>query len=102
MIKLELEIDDIDYAALAQELLPLAGDKLRNDGNPLASLLQSGAAGPVAKAVLARTPKSTKDKMAAELIESNNWKLIAALEQAAARKGIRLRIGKIRAQARED
>ena len=102
MIKLEIEIDDLDYGALAKELAPLAGDALRSSGNPLAALLQNGAAGPVAGAVLDRTPKSAKEKLAAELIESNNWKLISAMEQAAARKGIRLRIGKLRAAARED
>ena len=102
MIKLEIEIDDIDYAALAKELTPMAGDALRSNGNPLAALLQSGAVGPVARAVLDRTPKSAKDKLAAELIDSNSWKLISALEQASARKGIRLRIGRIHAEPRED
>lgn len=102
MIKLEIEIDDIDYGALAKELAPMAGDALRSSGNPLAALLQNGAAGPLARAVLDRTPKSAKDKLAAELIESNSWKLITALEQAANRKGVRLRIGRIHAEPRED
>lgn len=102
MIKLEIEIDDIDYGALAKELAPMAGDALRSSGNPLAALLQNGAAGPVARAVLDRTPKGAKDKLAAELIDSNSWKLISALEQAAARKGVRLRIGRIHAEPREE
>ena len=102
MIKLEIEIDDIDYGALVKELAPMAGDALQNRGNPLASLLQSGAAGPLARAVLDRTPKSAKDKLAAELIGANNRKLIENLEQASARKGVRLRIGRIRAEAQED
>ena len=102
MIKLEIEIDDIDYGALAKELAPMAGDALQNRGNPLAALLQSGAAGPVARAVLDRTPKSAKDKLAAELIAVSHRKLIDMLELAAARKGVRLRIGRIRAEAQED
>ena len=102
MIKLEIEIDDIDYGALAKELAPMAGDALQKSGNPLAALLQNGAAGPLARAVLDLTPKAAKDKLAAELIESNSWKLISALEQAAGRKGVRLRIGRIHAQPRED
>lgn len=102
MIKLEIEIDDIDYSALAAEYLPLMGDKLRSGGNPLAALLSNGAAGPVAKAVLARTPKSAKDKLAAELIESNSWKLRTTLEQMAAQKGVAVRIGRLHASVEED
>ena len=99
MIKLEIEIDDIDYSALAEQLLPLLGDRLRGDGTPFASLLGSGAAGPMAKALLSRTPKATKDRLAAELIEKNSGRLRDTLERAAADKGVDLRIGRIRAAA---
>ena len=102
MIKLEIEIDELDYGALAAEFLPRAGEHLRGSGNPLSSLLANGAAGPMAKAVLARTPKSAKEKLAAELIENNQWKLISVLEQAAAQKGVPLRIGKIHASTDGD
>lgn len=102
MIKLEIEIDDIDYGALAAEYLPQMGDRLRAGGNPLAMLLSSGAAGPAAQALLARAPKSAKDKLAAELIDSNSWKLRTTLEQMASQKGVAIRIGKLHASAEED
>ena len=42
MVKLELELTDIDYDTLLQEYLPRIKDKLEKSGSPLAGMLSGG------------------------------------------------------------
>ena len=44
MIKLEMELSDIDYEVLVKEILPKVADRLRKNGSPLAPLLSGGMA----------------------------------------------------------
>ena len=44
MIKLEMELSDIDYEVLVKEILPKVADRLRQNGSPLAPLLSGGMA----------------------------------------------------------
>ena len=39
MIKLEMELSDIDYEVLVKEILPKVADRLKQNGSPLAPLL---------------------------------------------------------------
>ena len=36
MIKLEMELSDIDYEVLVKEILPKVADRLKQNGSPLA------------------------------------------------------------------
>ena len=42
MIKLEMELSDIDYEVLVKEILPKVADRLKQNGSPLAPLLMLG------------------------------------------------------------
>ncbi|MGM9618693.1 MAG: hypothetical protein ACI3W8_02475 [Oscillospiraceae bacterium] len=88
MLKLELELSDIDYEALAERLLPLLGDKL-----PL-----GGASSAMAKAALSALPQQRKDRMAAELINGNAGSIAGAIQRAAAQNGVNCRVSGLRAE----
>ena len=98
MVKLELELTDIDYDYLIREYLPQVQERLQQSGSPLGSLLSGGFAG----GMLNLMPNSMKDKLAAELINANAARLTEELEGIAARNGIPGRVRNFRASAREE
>ena len=95
MVKLELEITDIDYNAFLQDYLPKIQEKLQQNGNPLAAMLTGGFAG----GVLSLIPDSTKDKYAAEIINANAERLAGEIEKVAAKNGIPGKVNNLRATA---
>ena len=99
MIKIELELTDIEYDALLDAYLPQLQGKLGESGSPLARLLAGGAPASLARAALSRAPQSAKDKLAAELLNANAEKLKGELTRFAAENGIRGRIAAFRARA---
>ena len=66
MIKLEMELSDIDYEVLVKEILPKVADRLKQNGSPLAPLLSGG----MAANVLLRASDSVRDRMAAEILNA--------------------------------
>ena len=96
MVKLELELTDIDYEKLVRDYLPLVKDKLEAKGSPLASL----ASGGMATNLLLRSPAGMKDKLAAELINAAAPKLTAELEKMAAQRGISARVQNLHASTK--
>lgn len=97
MIKLELELTEIDYDALIRTYLPQVRDKLPA-GDPLSGLLGSGGMG---ETLLLRAPASMKEKMAVELINRNAPTLERQLEDLARRSGIPGKISGLRATSKE-
>lgn len=95
MLKLELELSEIDYGALAERLLPLLGDKLRQNGGG-AGLL-GGASSAMARAALSALPQERKDRLAAELINGSADAIAGAIQRAAAQNGVACRISGLRA-----
>ncbi|MGM9662856.1 MAG: hypothetical protein ACI3WR_07205 [Oscillospiraceae bacterium] len=96
MLKLELELSDIDYEALAERLLPLLGDKLRQNGG--AGALLGGASSAMAKAALSALPQERKDRMAADLINGSAAAIAEAIQRAAAQNGVSCRISGLHAE----
>lgn len=99
MIKLELELNALDYEALAEKLLPLVGDRM--EGQTLGRLIGSGASSAVAKAALGMMPQEKKDRTAAKLINDHADQLSAAIENAAGKNGVRCRVRALRAKTEE-
>lgn len=99
MIRLELELGTLDYEALAQQLLPLAGEHM--EAQTLGRLLGSGASSAMARAALGVLPQEKKDRMAAKLINDHADQLAAAIESAAAKNGVTCRVRALRADAEE-
>ena len=98
MVKLELELTDIDYDYLIREYLPKVQEKLQQNGSPLASMLSGGFAG----SMLTLMPNSMKDKLAAELINANAARLTEEMERIAAKNGIPGTVKNFRATAAEE
>lgn len=95
MIKLELELHDVDYDALIRNYLPRVREMLEKTGSPLASTLS----GPFAETLLLRSPDSVKEKLCAELLNANSAALERRLEELAAQNGLRGTVKNVRAEA---
>ena len=97
MVKLEMELTDIDYDYLIREYLPKIQEKMQQSGNPLGAMLSGGFAG----GMLGLMSDSMKDKMAAELINASAPRLTEELEKIAARNGVPGKVRNLRATARD-
>lgn len=99
MIKIEIEVSDVDYDGLLDRYLPQLMEQLRRTGGPLGPLL-SGGGESLARTVLRKASPSTRDRLAAELINTNAARLSGELEALASRQGVAIRIAGL--QAREE
>ncbi len=60
MIKVELELSDIDYGSMIEQLLPVITEKLRQSNNPVAMLLSNGMPASMAKMILKKLPPAKR------------------------------------------
>lgn len=97
MITLQLQLDDLDYDVLVDQFLPSLTEQLRASGNPVGMLLSNGMSAGLAKRVIKGLSQEQKDKLAADLINGNREKIRGFLEQAAAQRGISLKITAVEA-----
>lgn len=95
MVKLELELTDIDYDALLRDYMPKIKDKLEQSGSPLAGMLTGG----MASTMLQLAPASMKDRLAAEMLNMNAARLEQQLTEMAARNGINGKVRNLKATA---
>lgn len=98
MIKLELELSDLDFDALIDAYLPQIGDQLQKAGHPIGAMLANGMPASVAKGMLRALSQEKKEQLAVSLLNSNQRKLISAIENAGAQKGIPLHISQLSAR----
>ena len=98
MVKLELELTDIDYEFLIREYLPKVREKMEQSGSLLSGLLSGGG---MAETLLLRSPDSVKDKLVAELINMNAARLEQELESLARGNGIPGKVRNLRAKTTE-
>ena len=92
MIKLEMVVDDIDYEAASDLLLPLLADKTRGDNKLVGNLLGSNAAGGLAKAMLRAMPQEKKDALVAKALQDKKAILAEKAKNMLREKGIYLTI----------
>ena len=97
MIKLELELSDIDYDQLLNTFLPKMQEKL-GPNSALSSLLGGGLAG----SLMSMAGNSTKDKLAAQVINMNSETLSRKMEEMAAKNGIPGKVRNLKATAVPD
>ena len=86
MVKLEIELSDIDYDQLLNTFLPKMQEKL-GPNSALSSLLAGS---------------STKDKLAAQVINMNSETLSRKMEEMAAKNGIPGKVRNLKATAVPD
>lgn len=99
MIKVEIELEDIDYDSLIEQFLPLMIEKLRQSNNPVAMLISNGMPASMAKMIIKKLPKATKDQLTADLINANKDKISEFLKENAAQNKVSITFGDINAKA---
>ena len=102
MIRVELELKDIDFDSLIDQFLPVMIEKLRQSGNPASRLLSAGMPPAMAKMILKKLPKATKEQLTADLINSNKVQIAGFLKDIAGQNKIRLNLSDMRAKAVAD
>lgn len=100
MLKLELEISELDYKTLVDYLLPLMGDQLRSSGNPLGMLLSNGMSAGMAKRILDTVPNQQVDALIADVINGNSLHLAGKIEEAAEQNHVGIKVNSIHATAK--
>lgn len=98
MIKIEIELSDLDYNSLIDQYLPLMIEKLQQTDNPVALLISNGMPASMAKMILKTLPQEKKDKLAADLINIYKDKISRTIEETADRQNIQVKIGDIQAK----
>ncbi|SHI16446.1 hypothetical protein SAMN02745823_02931 [Sporobacter termitidis DSM 10068] len=98
MIKIEIELKDIDYDSLIEQFLPVMTERLRQSDNPVAMLLSNGMPASMAKMILKKLPPATKDQLTADLINTNKDQVVQLLKEAAQSQNIRLEISDLSAK----
>lgn len=93
MIKLEMELSDIDYEVLVKEILPKVADRLQQKGSPIAGVVSGG----MASNLVLHAPNSVRDRAAAEIINAAAPRLTDELERVAAKNGIPCKVSNLRA-----
>ena len=94
-MKLEIEIENLDFDALAEKLLSLTdrpdvAELLQNSGNPVAMLLSGGLSGKLAKKIVLGLSAEQKETLAVDLLNASAGKLQAAVEKEAGMHGVKL------------
>ena len=97
MIRLTIELEDVDFDVLIEHYLPVIGEHLRSSGNPLGTLLYNSASASVAKGMLRTLSPEKKERLAADLINGNRQRFISSLEELAASHGFQGRIRSLQA-----
>ena len=99
-MEIRLTIEEIDYAGLAEAVMPIAKAKLKDSGSPIPTLLSGIASLPAGmiKAVVNGLPQDSKDQMAVFLINSYKEKLISAAEHFGEENGVVLKIADVQAE----
>ena len=99
MLKLELELDEIDYDALIERVLALAGERLSD--NAVGKLLGSSGSVTMAKAALSFLPQEKRDSFAANLVNDHAEKITAAIQNVAEKNGVPCRVCSVRAKTED-
>lgn len=101
MIELRIKLDNIDYGSLAQQVLPVALEKLgeaHGDNKAVQALQELGhLPGGVVKMMLKTLPQSTKDAIAQAFLQSYTDELADQISRFAESKGIHFDVVEIQA-----
>lgn len=95
MIEVKVNIQDVDYAAAVEVLMPVLLERLSLSSNPLASALlgkTNSLPAAAAKAALEVLPKNVKDELSAACLNHYSTEIAQAISSLAAQKGIYLHV----------
>jgi hypothetical protein len=97
MLHLELELNELDYNALADLLLPLMAEELKKSGNPISALAANSPA--MAKKLISSLPREQLDALAAQAINKNGPLMARRAEELGKEQGVGVRVVSVRAKA---
>lgn len=100
MIKLEIDMDDLNYENLVDRYLPMVAEELRGSGNPGAMLFSDGLPACMAKKIIGGLPQDKKDALAADLLNAYSKELRDTAAAYAAQNGVDITILNIHASAK--
>lgn len=94
MIELKLLVDEVDYDSLAETLLPLVQDKLRDSGGMLGGMLSGSPemAAAMARRALRAMSQEKKDELLVQLVMKNRGTLLQKGGELAEKNGIKLHL----------
>lgn len=94
MIELKLLVDEVDYDSLAETLLPLVQDKLRDSGGMLGGMLSGSPemAAAMARRALRAMSQEKKDELLVQLVTKNRGTLLQKGGELAEKNGIKLHL----------
>ena len=92
--ELKLLVDEVDYDSLAETLLPLVQDKLRDSGGMLGGMLSGSPemAAAMARTALRAMSQEKKDELLVQLVTKNRDKLLQKGGELAEKNGIKLHL----------
>lgn len=96
MIEINIKISEIDYGNLAEQILPIALEKLKEyDGDNIliksAGMMNTFPKG-IASAVLSALPQKVKNELAVHFINKHKEDIVAAVNDFAEKKQIKISI----------
>ena len=98
MIEITLRVDEIDYDALADLLLPALLERVENDSIGRFFIRSPEAGEQMARKLLERMSQEQKDALLTKFLSSNREKGAALLQNMAAQNGVKLRVTDLEAR----
>ena len=97
-MKIEIELDSIDYGSIAAVLLPAVGKKLQDNGNPLVKMLAAKADdSEFVRNTVNALPQRFKDELLVTLLNKNEERMRGHVTRFAESKGMRFNIRSVKA-----
>lgn len=93
-MKITLELNEIDYGTLVEQILPLVKNKLAaKEGKGAQILGKLAEASPtLAGSMVDMLPQTIKDEIAVMLVNQNKERIVSAIMEYAQKKGLSFRI----------
>ena len=101
MIQLNITIEDIDYGSVAEFLAPAFEDQYQNGDLPgwaRLLLVAGGSTAETVRKIVEKIPDDKKEDMIVRVVNYKTERTARKLEEIAAKRGIRIRIGDVGAR----
>ena len=101
MIQLNITIEDIDYGSVAEFLAPAFEDQYQNGDLPgwaRLLLVAGGSTAETVRKIVEKIPDDKKEDMIVRVVNYKTERTARKLEEIAAERGIRIRIGDVGAR----
>lgn len=98
MLKLEVEINEIDYNLLIEKYLPIFIESLQKNNMAISSFIPNGLSSSIIKNIVTKLNYEQKNKLVADLINSNSIKISEKITEIAQKNDIVLTIDSLKAE----